>query len=166
MVSSIQSASGWNEYSISGAPMPTVVVVVGAPERMHAVGTQRHVVRGVGGGAAQRGLQRDRPALDARLVADLDVPARHAGIAAHGAAVFLGGLVVLQHRLDHERGEIALLGVGALAQAREIVVGNLDGRLGHQLLGGVLQGRDGDHGGLGLLGRDLVQQRLARPHDG
>src|SRR5882762_3482758 len=79
-----------------------VVVVVGAPERMHAVGPQRHVVRGVRRGAAQRSFESDRPTLDLRLVADLDVPAWHAGVAAHGAPVFLGGLVVLEHRLDDE----------------------------------------------------------------
>jgi hypothetical protein len=81
-----------------------VVVVVGAPERMHAVGAQRHVGGGARGGAPQRRLQRHRPALDARLVADLDVPTRQAGVAAHGAAVLLGGVVILQHRLDDEGG--------------------------------------------------------------
>ena len=96
-----------------------IVVVVGAPQRMDAVGAQRNVVGGVGGGAAQRRFERDRAALDAGFVADLDVPARHAGVAAHGAAVFLRGLVVLQHRLDDEGGEIALLGIGGAAQAVE-----------------------------------------------
>jgi hypothetical protein len=122
-----------------------IVVVVGAPERMHAVGTQRHAGRGASSRAPQGGLHRHRPALDDRLVADLDVPTRQAGIAAHRAAVLLGGVVVLQHRLDHESGEIALFRVDALAQAREIVVGNLDRRFGHQLLGGALNGRDGNH---------------------
>ena len=119
-----------------------IVVVVGAPERMHAIGPQRHVVGRVGGGAAQRRLQRDGPALDARLVADLDVPARHAGVAAHGAAVFLGGLVVLQHGLDDEGGEIALFGVGAAPQPGQVVVGDLDGGLGHQLAGGAFERGD------------------------
>src|SRR5581483_6918807 len=104
-----------------------IVVVIGAPERVHAVGPERYVVRGVGRSAAQCGLERDRPALDPRLVADLDVPARHAGIAAHGAPVLLRRLVVFKHGLDDEGGEIALLGVGAAAQTLEIVVGYLDG---------------------------------------
>ena len=116
-----------------------IVVVIGAPERMHAVGTQRHVVGGVRSRTAQRRLERHRPALDARLVADLDVPARHAGIAAHGAPILLGGLVILQHGLDHEGREIARLGVGAAAQAGEIIVGNFDRGLGHQLFGGALE---------------------------
>src|SRR5262249_58623507 len=68
-----------------------VVVVIGAPERMHAVGPQRHLAGRLGGRAAQRRLERDRPALDTRLVADLHVPARHAGVAAHRAAVVLRG---------------------------------------------------------------------------
>ncbi len=144
-----------------------IVVVVGAPERMHAVGPQRHVLGRLGGGAAQRRLQRDRPALDLRLVADLDVPARQAGVAAHGAAVFLRGLVVLQHRLDHEGGEVALFGVGAAPQPREIVVGNLDGGLGHQLAGGAFERGDRYHGDLALFRRGLViKQCFARTHDG
>ena len=122
-----------------------IVVVVGAPQRMDAVGAQRNVVGGVGGGAAQRRFERDRAALDAGFVADLDVPARHAGVAAHGAAVFLRGLVVLQHRLDDEGGEIALLGIGGAAQAVEIVVGNLDRGLRHQGFGRALHRCDRDH---------------------
>ena len=115
-----------------------IVVVVGAPERMHAVGAQRHLVGGRGGRAPQRGLEPDRPALDPRLVADLDVPARHAGVAAHGAAILLGCLVVLEHGLDDEGGEIAFLGVGAAPQPGEVVVRDLDRGLGHQLGGGAL----------------------------
>src|SRR4029450_2477940 len=73
----------------------------------------------------------------------------------------------LQHVFDDEGGYIACSGVGAFAQAGEIVVGNLDRRLGHQLLGGALNARYGNHGGLALLGRELVrQQRLARLHVG
>ena len=124
-----------------------IIVVVGAPQRMHAVGPQRHGRGRARGGAAQRRLQRHRAAFDPRLVADLDVPARQAGIAAHGAAVFLGGLVVFQHRLDDEGGEVALLGVGAAAQAGEIIVGDFDGGLRHQILGGALDGGQGDHAG-------------------
>src|SRR5262249_20638823 len=62
-----------------------VVVVIGAPKWVHAVGPQRHLVRSVGCGAAQCGLERDGSALDLRFVADLDVPARHASVPAHGA---------------------------------------------------------------------------------
>ena len=115
---------------------------------MDAVGAQRHVVGGVGGGAAQRRFECHRPALDAGVVADLDVPARHAGVAAHGAAVLLGGFVVLEHRLDDEGREIAFFGVGAFAQPREIVLRDLDRRFGHQLLGRALDGRYGNHLGL------------------
>src|SRR5438270_1166681 len=94
-----------------------IVVVISAPERMHAVGPKRYFMRRLRGSPAQRRLEGDRSALDPRLVADLDVPARHAGVAAHGAAVFLGGFVVLEHGLKDEGGEIALLGVGTAAQS-------------------------------------------------
>jgi len=69
--------------------MPTLVVVVGAPKRMHAIGPQRHVRGRVGGGAPKRRLKCDRAAFDLRVVADLHVPTRTAGVAAHGAAIFL-----------------------------------------------------------------------------
>src|SRR5215813_939332 len=99
-----------------------IVVVIGTPERMHAVGPQRHAGGGARGRAPQGRLKRNRPALDARLIADLDVPTRQAGIAAHGAAVLLGSLVVLEHRLDDEGGEVAFFGVGAFAQPGEIIL--------------------------------------------
>src|SRR5262249_15635754 len=85
------------------SPTPTIAGWQ-APGRMHAVGARRPLDGGARGGAPQGGLQRDRPALDPRLVADLDVPARQAGVAAHGAAVLLGRVVILEHRLDDERG--------------------------------------------------------------
>jgi hypothetical protein len=53
--------------------------------------------------------------------------------------------MVLQHRLDDKGGEIALLGVGARAQAAEVVIQDLDRRLRHQRLGDLLQGCDWDH---------------------
>ena len=123
-----------------------IVVVIGAPQRMHAVGPQRHRGGRPRGGAAQRRFERHRTALDARVVADLDVPARQAGIAAHGAAVLFRRLVVFQHGLDDEGRQIALLGIGAAAQAVEIILGDFDGRLRHQILGGALNGCDRDHG--------------------
>ena len=100
-----------------------IVVVISAPQRVEPVGTKRHPRGRARGGAAQRRLERDRTAFDARFVADLDIPARQAGIAAHGAAVFLGGFVNLQHRLDDERRQVALFGIGAAAQTGEIIVG-------------------------------------------
>src|SRR5262249_5402107 len=90
-------------------------------------------------------FERDRAALDAGLVADFDVPARHAGVAAHGAAILFRGFVVLQHRLDDEGGQVALLGVGGAAQPVEIVVGNFDRGLGHQRFGRALDRCDRDH---------------------
>ena len=131
-------------FDLRGADA-AIVVVVGAPQRVDAVGAQRHVVGGIGGGAAQRRFERDRAAFDAGLVADLDIPARHAGVAAHGAAVLLRRLVILQHRLDDEGGEIALLGVGGAAQPVEIIVGYLDRGLRHQGLGRALHRCDRDH---------------------
>ena len=79
-----------------------IVVVVGAPQRMYAIGAKGHGHRRPRGGATQRRLKRDRSALDPRFVADLYVPARQAGIAAHGAAILFGRFVILQHGLDHE----------------------------------------------------------------
>ena len=113
VVSSIQSASGWNAYSISGALMPQLLLWSVRHNGVDPVGPQRHAVGGLRGGPAQRRFERHRTAFDARFVADLDVPARHAGVAAHGAAVLFRGLVILQHRLDHEGGKVAPLGVGA-----------------------------------------------------
>ena len=99
------------------------------------------------------------------VVADLDVPARQAGIAAHGAPVLLGSLVILQHGLHTEGRQIAFFGVGALAQTREIVLRDLDRRLGHQVLCDALNERQRNHVRLTLLGRGLVlQQRLAWLH--
>src|SRR5581483_7090788 len=126
-------------------PDAAVVVVVRAPQRVHVVGPQRYVARGVGGGAPERGFEGDRSALDGRLVADLDVPAGHTRVAAHGATVLLGRLVVLQHGLDDEGGKITLFGIRTYAQAAEIILRYLDGGFRHQLLGGLLQGCDGDH---------------------
>ena len=80
----------------------------------------------------------DRAAFEAGVVADLDVPARQAGVAAHRTAVFLGRLVVFQHRLDNEGRQVALLGIGAAAQAIEIILRDFDGGLRHQILGGAL----------------------------
>ena len=134
-----------------------VVVVIGAPQRMHAIRTQRHLVGGPGGGAAQRGFERDRTAFDAGFVADLDVPARQTGVAAHGPPVLLRRFVVFQHRLDHERRQIALLGVGAASQTGQIVVGNLDGRLGHQVICSAFQRGDSNHDGLVLRARFLCR---------
>ena len=86
-----------------GRVQADVVVVVRAPKRMHAVRPQRHAVGGFGRGAAQSFFERHRPAFDAGFVAHFDVPARHAGIGAHGAAVFFGGLIVFKHRMQNER---------------------------------------------------------------
>ena len=99
---SIQSPFGSNPYSISGADAD-IVVVIRTPERMHPVGPQRHTVGGIRRRASERGFKRDHAAGDLRVVAHLDIPAWHAGVAAHGAAVFLGGLVVFQHGLEDER---------------------------------------------------------------
>ena len=110
---------------------PDIVVVIGAPERMHAVGAQRHLRGGFGGRPAQCRLERNRAAFDAGLVADLDVPARHAGIAAHRAPVVFGGLVILQHRLEHERRQFAGFRIGTPTDALEVIVGNFNGRFGH-----------------------------------
>src|SRR5262245_5336000 len=123
-----------------------VVVVVGAPQRMHAIGSQRHVVRRVGGGATQRRLQGDGTTLDARLIAIFDVPAWDAGVATHGAPVLFGSFVIVQHGLDHEGGKLTPLGVGAPAQTGQIVFGDLDGSLCHQGFGRPLHGDDRDHG--------------------
>ena len=111
-----------------------IVVMVGPPQRMHAVRAQRHIRRGIGGGAAQRRLQRDRAALDRRLVAHLHIPARGAGIAAHGPSVFLGGDVIVEHGAQHIGGQVAILAVGGLFQSCQVVVWNLDGGLRHQLV--------------------------------
>src|SRR5262249_43606234 len=116
-----------------------VVVVVGAPERVHAVGSQRHIACGVGGGSAQCGLERDGAPLDVSFVADLHVPARYAGVATHGAPVRFRRAVVLQHGGDDKGGEVARLRVGAGLKAAEVVFGNLDGGLRHQRLGRLLQ---------------------------
>jgi hypothetical protein len=112
---------------------------------MHAVRAQRHVLGRLGRRPTQRRLKCHGPALDAGVVTVLHVPPRHAGVAAHGAAIFLGCLVILQHRLDDERGQIALFRVGASPQAAEIIVGDLDGGLGHQCLGSLLDGGNRDH---------------------
>src|SRR5262249_36944081 len=100
---------------------------------------------GVGGGAAQGGLEGDRSALDRGLVADLHVPARQAGVAAHGAPVLLGRLVVVEHGLDHERGAGALLAGGGAARGGEGGGGGRDGGLRKQGFGGFLQGRNRGH---------------------
>ena len=80
-----------------------VVVVVGPPQRMYAVRPEWHAGGGFCRGSAQCFFERYWAAINLRLVAHLDVPARQAGIGAHGAAIFLGNLVVFEHCLQYER---------------------------------------------------------------
>ena len=146
-----------------------IVVVVGAPERMHAVGAQRHVVgRAARWPAAAPPPAPTGPPSIARLVADLDVPARQAGVAAHGAAVLLGGLVVLQHGLDDEGGEIALLGVGAAGAGRPGSRRGSRWRPWPSARRRCVERRRSGSCRLASTRRrpDLAQQRLARLHDG
>ena len=88
-----------------------IVVMVGPP-RADARFGRSGIRRGIGGGAAQRHLQRDRATLDRRLVAHLHIPARGAGIAAHGPSVFLGGDIIVEHGAQYIGGEFAIFAVG------------------------------------------------------
>ncbi len=126
-------------------PDPDIVVMVRAPERVDPVRAQRHAVGRVRRGAAERRFERYRPVLDQGRVRELHVPARAAGIAAHGAAVLLGGLVVLQHGLQDEGGKIAVLDRRGGLEPLQIILRNLNGGLVHQGLGGGLDEVDGDH---------------------
>src|SRR5262249_52093975 len=84
-----------------------------------------------------------------------------AGIAAHGAAVLLGSLVVLEHRLDDEGGEVAFFGVGAFAQPGEIILRDFDRRVGHQVLGRALNGGDGNHVGFSYSAATLSRSSVS-----
>ena len=105
-----------------------VVVVIGPPQGVYAVWPQGHTVSCLGSRAPQCRLDTDRPAVERGGVGHFHIPAWHTGIRAHGAAVFLGCLIVFQHRLQHEGREIAILDVGLRSQTIEVIVGNLDRR--------------------------------------
>jgi len=86
---------------------------------MNPVGPQRHLAGRPGGRPAQRGFERHRAAFDPRLVADLDVPARQAGVAAHGSPVVLRQIV-----------EMAIAGGARLAEPGEFTMrAFLNGRM-------------------------------------
>src|SRR5690606_39351976 len=116
-----------------------VVVVVGAPQRVDAVGAKRHFAGRARGGCAQAALEGHEAALDRRLVADLDVVARQTGIGAHGPAVAGGRLPVVEHGLEHERGQLVRFGTRGGTDAVAVVLGNVDGRATHDLERGLVE---------------------------
>src|SRR5262249_6641064 len=83
------------------------------------------------------------------------------GIAAHGTAGLLGGLVGLKHRLDDEGGEVTLFGVGAFAQTGRRNLRDFNRRLGHQLLGRALHGGYGNHLGLSYSAATLSRRSVS-----
>ena len=113
-----------------------VVFVIGAPERMNPVRAERHAVGCFRRRLAQRSFLGAHPALDPGFVSELDEPARHAGVSAHRASVLRGRRVIVQHRLQHEGREVAVLGRGGAFEACEIVFRDLDGCLAHQVARG------------------------------
>ena len=142
-----------------------IVVVVGAPERMHAVGPERHRARRLGRGGADRLLQRDEPAFRPRLVSGLHVEARHARIGAHGAAVGFRRLPVLQHRLQHEARKLVLLAPQHAAYAIAVIARDLDGGARHDLASSLSQRVSGDLGHGCRIGRAVpgVNRRRSCP---
>ena len=125
--------------------------MVRAPQRMYPVWAQWHICGGIRGRPAQRRLQGNGSALDHRLIAHLHIPARGAGVAAHRPAVLLCRGVVLQHGVKDIGGQVAIFGFGRLFQAGQIVLGNFDGGLGHQLIRRGFNGIDRDHGVLPVI---------------
>ncbi len=79
-----------------------IIVVIGPPQGMHPVWPERNAIRPRRCRSAEGGFQRNRPTLNLSLIRHLHVPARRAGIAAHGPLIFLGGLVILQHGFENE----------------------------------------------------------------
>ena len=110
-----------------------IVVRVGAPQRMHAVRAQRNVAGGARGGDAQRLFQRHHAALDARLVADLDIVTRQPGVGAHRPPVGACGVVVLQHGLQHKARQ-PLLARRHAGHRATVVLRNIDGGVMHDLM--------------------------------
>ena len=88
-------------FNFGGAD-PDIVIMVGTPQRMHAVRAQWHPIGGFSSGTAQRRFKGRHPALYPRLIAHFDEPARHTGIAAHCAAIFFGGLVIFKHGFQNK----------------------------------------------------------------
>ena len=86
-----------------------------------------------------------KAAIDAAVVAHLDVVARQAGVGAHRAPVLRGGIPVLHHRLEDEARQVAGLVVGHLADALAVVGRDIDRGLGHDGLGGRVDGLVVDH---------------------
>src|SRR5690606_2855974 len=110
-----------------------VVVVVGAPQRVNPVGAKRHLAGGAGGGRAQAALEGHEAAFDRRLVADLDVVARQPGVGAHGPAVAGGGLPVVEHGPEYERGQLVRFGTRGGADAVAVILGDVDRGASHDL---------------------------------
>ena len=87
-------AAGLDRIGHLGGVVADVVVLVFARQRVHAVRAERDRGRGVGRRAPERPLERDEPAFDRRLVAELDVVARQPRVRAHGAALGRGDVPV------------------------------------------------------------------------
>ena len=145
-----------------GSVHADIVVVVLAGERMYAVGAQRNVVSSAGGGAAYAVLKLDEPALDLRLVSRLDVIARATGISTHGTAVLCRHLPVFHHGFKDEGGEVALLLVDHALDAGLVVVGDIDCRVGHDLVRGRFNRVSLDHLNTPTRLLSLVGHRLHR----
>jgi hypothetical protein len=139
---------------------PDIVVVVAAAQGMDAVGTQRHVMGCARGGGTQPVLQLNKAALDSGLVAHLHEIARHAGVGAHGAAILARGVVILQHRLDHEGGKVALLRLREFAQAGFVIRRNLDPGPEHRVVSRLFDPLRRNHGFI-LLNRNIRPIRFA-----
>src|SRR5207248_3460455 len=86
-----------------------VVVVVGARQRVYAVGAQRDGGGRLRGRAAQRPLQRDEAALHQRLVARADVVTRQPRVGAHRPPIGGGDVPVAFHLGEDEARQPVLL---------------------------------------------------------
>ncbi|GBF26652.1 hypothetical protein MnTg02_01693 [bacterium MnTg02] len=83
---------------------------------------------------AQSLFKPDGTALNLRFVAYFDIPARQPRIGAHGAAVFFRRFIIVEHRADDKGRKIAAFRIGHLPQSLDIVIGDFDGGLCHEVI--------------------------------
>ncbi|MCY1547764.1 hypothetical protein D9M68_838370 [compost metagenome] len=128
-----------------------VIVVVGAPERMHAVGAQRNGDRRLRRGMPQGALHGDETCVYRSIVADLDVVPRQTGVGAHRAPILVGGFPVVDHGMDDKPRQLAGFLLLEFLDALLVVGGDFDRRAAHDFQRGLFNFLDRDsHGGMRL----------------
>ena len=79
--------------------------MLGAPQRVHAIGSQGYILCGAGSGAAQCAFDTGEAAVERCLVANFNVVTWQAGVGTHWTSVLGGDFVVFYHGLYDIAGQ-------------------------------------------------------------